>query len=398
MAFTFAIPLSHVAFPSSEKCRLCRLRLLSTRQSFSKYVLPPVSSATQPSGSPSQSETLNTGRLIPSTPCFTRHITASPMPSIDRNVYIKAAVDAALTYCRALAEPGNEQLNNVCNLTLLLPQLDPELDVFDRRFVLSLTWSLVIGLAFESGLKTRVLVQGVRKYGAIPLSVAGLRRTFEADMAASADAWGGEEAMSSVLRTGDLEDPNSVEDEDDAIVVITPCNATSTPVVNDVMELAERVGSRRPIILINPRLSDVPSAAGVMGVSGRAARNDFLKNSAFPFYLRLLFDSGTLYPLRAIVYRAYSGPWQLWIPAGSPGNETETYGIAGEFDERPTGSQLDDAMAAARRQRRLASGDIGEPVGMDTLLGKNLPAALALTAVIVGFVLLKTKDSFYGQF
>lgn len=322
------------------------------------------------------------------------------MPSADRNAYITAAVDATLAYCTALASPSND-LPNVCSLTLWLPQLDPELDVFDRRFVLSLTWALVQGLAFESRLRTRVLVQGVRKYGAIPLSVAGLRRTFEADIAASAEEWGGAEAMASVLGTADLEDPDGVTDEDEAIVVVTPCNATSTPVIDDVMALRERVGPTRPIILINPRLTDVPSSEGVMGVKGRAARNAFREGCAFPFYLRLLFDAGTLYPLRAMVYRAYGeaeSMWQLWLPAGSPGNETETYDIAGEFVERPTAAQLDEAMAVARRRRRLAAGDNEDPAGLDSLVTQNLPVAVALTAVAVGGVLLTMKDSFPALF
>lgn len=313
------------------------------------------------------------------------------MPPADRSAYISAAVDSALRFCEDF-KAADGGLSGVCNMTLLLPQLDPELDVFDRRFVLALTWSLVNGLCFEAGLRTRVLVQGVGKYGAVPLSVAGLRRTFEADMAVSAEQWGGKDAMASVLRTADLEDPSGVDDDDEAVVVVTPCNATNTPVVQDVIKLAERVGPDRPLILINPRLNDVPSAAGVMGVSGRAERNVFRESYNYPFYMRLLFDSGTMYPLRGVLYRAYPGPWQVWQPAGNPREETETYKLIGEYKVMPNGSQIGDDMAAERRRRRLEKADASPVEGFDTLLGNNLPFVLGASAIALVAGFLKVKD------
>jgi hypothetical protein len=39
-----------------------------------------------------------------------------------------------------------------------------------------------------------------------------------------------------------------------------------------VIRMVERAGPSRPIICINPRLADVPSASGVMQVVGRSAR------------------------------------------------------------------------------------------------------------------------------
>lgn len=349
--------------------------------------------------------TAKSSTVIPGTPCFTRHITASPMPKADRAPYIGAAVDATVAFCNefcAATASGNATPSNVCNVTMMLPQLNPELDIFDRRFVLELTWALVNGLAFESGLKTRVLVQGVGKYGAVPLSVAGLRRTFEADMMQSMDLWGGEESMASVLRVADLENPRGVAEDDEAVLVITPSNATGMPVVKDVMDMVARVGSTRPIVLINPRLRDIPSAAGVMGVGGRAARGEFLGNMSYPFYLRLLYDTATLFPLRGIMYHEHGSPWQLWRPdgGGDEGGDSDVHALdsfrlIGEFEDMPRGDDITEAMAIDRRSQRLAAGE-GQTVGLDTMVAENVPAFLGVLVFAIlasGAFILKEHSS-----
>lgn len=321
------------------------------------------------------------------------------MPPADRSVYIAAAVEATIAYLTALSSQPSSQaaLGNVLALTLLLPQLDPELDVFDRRFVLSLSYALVTALSATS--KICILVQGTRKYGAIPLSVAGLRRTLEADLANSADEWGGSDSMASALRVADLEEPSAVADDDDVFVVITPCNATRTPVIDDVIALANRVGER-PIILINPRLSDVPSAEGIMGVKGRGERNAFRDSWVAPFYMRLLFDAGTLYPLRAIVYRAYGRTgdrWQVWLPGEEMG-EIDTFECMGEFEDRPRADEIDAVFARRRRERRLAAKAQagGGQDGLDAMLTqvawpalKNNVLFVAVLLAVVAFAALK---------
>jgi hypothetical protein len=315
-------------------------------------------------------------QIIDGTPCFTKHIAASPMSQEDRSVYISAATEAVLDFVNDLrsgprSAKSARPYSNVCIVNVIVPQLNPELDVYDRRFLLSLTWSLVKGLINVSKLSSRVLVQGAGKYGAVPLSVSGLRRQFEADMMASVDLWGGVDIMRSQLRVADLEDPAGIDETDEAIVVVSPTNAAGMPVIDDMIHMVERAGPSRPIICINPRLADVPSASGVMQVAGRSGRNRFLDCLDHAFCLRLLYDAGTMYPLRGILFRRHGHPWQVY----HPDELTENYRLVAEFEVRPDVNAVSDALAADRRRHRRR---LSEPAGLDIVITQNLTTSVVM--------------------
>lgn len=197
------------------------------------------------------------------------------------------AVDAFLTAWKRDSALSSER-STVAQVTLQIPQLDPALDIYDRRFLLQAAWAVISATVAEHSLRTRVLVQGRRAFGAIPLSVAGLRRTFDGDLALSASDW-----PTDSIRSGDLEDPDDIADDDDLVLVLSPTNAVSVPVIDEVISLVKRAGSR-PVILLNPSLNDVPSHSGVMQVSGRAARIAFLDSITNLFYFRVLYDPGSV--------------------------------------------------------------------------------------------------------
>lgn len=269
------------------------------------------------SDSSAASASVPVASAIPGTP-FTSNVLSSPMPRTDRAVYLSAvtsAVDAFLY--DALSSNGTTGVDNdddevntnkvttssintvsassattttsrIAQVTLLLPELNPSLDVYDRRFLLQVTWAVISSAVTTHGLRPRVLVQGRRAFGAIPLSVAGLRRHFDADLELSVDDW------SRPIRSGDLEEVTDVDDDDDVIIIISPTNAVSCPVVQSVADCVRQKANGRPVILINPRLDDVPSHSGVMQVSGRADRIAFVDSFEQIFYLRLLFDAGSV--------------------------------------------------------------------------------------------------------
>lgn len=336
--------------------------------------------------SPSADQLDPAPRYIYGTPCFTEHITATPMPKEDRDVYISDAVDAAMDFLRQFDDKrsghvtGTSEtiLSNVCALTLLLPELNPDLDVYDRRFLLNLTWALISRVAFQEGRKCRVLVQGAGIYGAVPLSIAGLRRTFEADLELSTEGWGGRDAVESVLRVGEIENPASVENDDDVFVVISPTNATGMPVIGDLISMMSRVGSSRPVICINPRLTDIPSSSGVMGTIGREDRIQFTQSMQNPFYFRLLYDAGTMYPLRGILYHRHEGPWQVWRHSYNNGNES--YDKIAEFTFKPSAPQITDAFTADAYKRQISSDSAGS---LDSVLVNNISVTLGVSAVVV---------------
>lgn len=241
---------------------------------------------------------------LPGTPCFTARVLVSPMPRPDRTVYLDAVTSAVDAYLEGVKESARPpETSSIGQVTLLVPHLNPSLDVYDRRFLLQLVWAVLSSTVTTHGYRTRVLIQGRRAFGAIPLSIAGLRRHFDADLDISASDW------SRTIRSGDLEDERDLDDDDDAIIIISPTNAVSLPVINSVVDLVRRAKGR-PVIIVNPRLDDVPSHSGVMQVSGRSTRLAFLQTIDDIFYLRVLFDPGSV----CFQYRFFENLYLLLFP------------------------------------------------------------------------------------
>mmetsp|Transcript_12600 Transcript_12600/g.51076 ORF Transcript_12600/g.51076 Transcript_12600/m.51076 type:complete len:315 (-) Transcript_12600:648-1592(-) len=191
---------------------------------------------------------------------FTRNLNVSPMPRSERQHYINEVTNAVAARVDDVLSGRVE--NNLISVTMLLPELNTSLDIYDRRFLLSLAWEIVIELVKARGLTVKVMTQCPTKFGGLPLSVAGLRRHFEGDRELSRESWG--EAMDRV-RTGDI-DAVAVAEDDDVFLVLAPTNIVSAPVIEDCIGLAKKVDGKRPIITLNARLDEVPSHSGVMQV------------------------------------------------------------------------------------------------------------------------------------
>lgn len=302
-AFTFPLPIGQKSSTSLKSCppvpytgspkpnrpQFCRPqyfpRLSSEASTPAEDPTPVVPS--------SPDSAVNSGKstyFIPGTPCFTSQILASPMPRAAREVYLSAVTDAVDAFLSAWKRDASMSTvgPTVAQVTLQVPQLDPSLDIYDRRFLLQAAWAVLSATVAEHSLRTRVLVQGRREFGAIPLSVAGLRRTFEGDLALSASDWPPDS-----IRSSDLEDEAAIADDDDLFLVLSPTNAVSIPIIDEIISVANRVGPR-PVILLNPRLDDIPSHSGVMQVSGRAARIAFLESIVDVLYFRVLYDPGAV--------------------------------------------------------------------------------------------------------
>lgn len=282
------------------------------------------------------------------------------MPGQHRLAYLDKATQVVHSYLTSTSISTVDA--PIAQLTLLVPQLNPALDVYDRRFLLQLTWAVARGAA-EAKLRTRVLIQGRRKFGAVPLSVAGLRRDFDADLVLSALDW------PTVLRSGELEEEDDVDEEDDVFVVVSPTNAVSIPVINAVIDLVHRAQGR-PVILVNPRLEDVPSHSGVMQVSGRRDRLRFLDSIQRLLYFRLLYSPGARYPPRGILFRGFPTAWQVWRAI-----DVDTdYTLILEQDTRPSSAQISAAFKKDAFQRRNAHADMPRD-------GEENPSANSVTSL-----------------
>ena len=88
---------------------------------------------------------------------------------------------------------------------------------------------------------------------------------------------------------------------------VAACHAHSVYAVQ--VTAAEAAGKQ--VVLVNPILKDVPSAGGIMGVSGRDQRLLLADSFVTAYHLRLLYFSGSFYPIVGALRFATGGTWQV---------------------------------------------------------------------------------------
>jgi len=277
--------------------------------------------------------------------------------------------DAADSLSRAIADIGS--VGSKMTVRLLIPELDPQLDVYDRRVLLRAIWEIVIQLSVVEGKVVKLATQSPEKYGGLPISVAGLRKNLVADRALSAESWGDKIER---VRIGDI-GPQGVDPDDDVFLLVCPQNTVGAPVIDDVMNMFEVSGGNKPFVLFNPRLGDIPSHSGVMQVSGRDHRIRFINEFEDVYHTRLLYRSGTWYPVQGAITRSYPEPFRAWKRSLTEDGK-DTYTLIGEFRKPPNSDEITAAFDRAKLVNRTDSKD-------DTLARVTL-GLLAISSVLYG--------------
>lgn len=72
--------------------------------------------------------------------------------------------------------------------------------------------------------------------------------------------------------------------------------------------------AKKQIVLINPLLGDMPSHSGIMGVRGREVRLQLADSFKPAYHFRLLYFSGSMYPIMGAVRFEFGGRWQVRRP------------------------------------------------------------------------------------
>jgi adenylate kinase len=254
-------------------------------------------------------------------------LNATPHPPAVRHVFyddVQAALVAALR---------QRDVPSRLRVTVQPPELNQAMDVYRGATLLELTRELAIWLATEGtlrtgddaadqpppglrGLNVRVCVQGSMGAGVfqgLPLAIAGLRKTLEAmdwqqeagerydgllgpagDAAQPgeryADATAG--GARGRVRFGALE-AGVVAADDDVVIVLAPQSMVGVDVIAPLGRLvADAERARAVVVLVNDALADIPGAAGLMQVKGRADRIAFARSFASVYVFRLLFFAG----------------------------------------------------------------------------------------------------------
>ncbi|CAI5485081.1 unnamed protein product [Closterium sp. Yama58-4] len=239
--------------------------------------------------------------------------------------------DACSAAVNAVAA-GKQRIKLEC----LIPELNPQMDVYRIGTLLELMRELAFTFA-RKGKRVKVCVQGSMGSGifaGMPLQLAGTRRLLEAM------DWGDELNNRIVLGSVGAAE---VAPEDDVVIIMAPQNAVGNCILDDLQAMVE-AAAPRPVIILNPRLKDLPSAAGVMQVAGRAERAAFADTFELCYLMRLLYLSGTQYPILGALRMRYPSPFEVYKRVDVSFG-VERYDLMATLPSLPSSADISDAFA-----------------------------------------------------
>uniref|UniRef100_A0A7I4CI31 DUF1995 domain-containing protein n=1 Tax=Physcomitrium patens TaxID=3218 RepID=A0A7I4CI31_PHYPA len=212
-----------------------------------------------------------------------------------RQYFYKDACQAA----KNAIDDGKHKLK----VLLTIPELNPEMDVYRIGTLLELIRELAFTFA-NDGKRVRVCVQGP-------------------------------------MGEGIFSGAKEVYDDDDMFILMAPQNAVGNCIIDDLKAMVEAAGDR-PVIILNPKLKDIPASGGIMQVGGRQERMEFAESFFTCYNFRLMYTSGTQYPIVGAFRMAYPGPYEIYrrfdLDRG-----VEVYKLIASFDHEPTRSEISDA-------------------------------------------------------
>ncbi|KAK3121458.1 hypothetical protein QOZ80_8BG0653710 [Eleusine coracana subsp. coracana] len=231
-----------------------------------------------------------------------------------------------------------------------IPELNPEMDVYRIGTLMELVRELSLSFA-DDGKRVKVCVQGSMGQGAfagIPLQLAGTRKILEVM------DWGDYDAKGTFINFGAI-GASEVDKEDDMFVLIAPQNAVGNCIIDDMKAMTDAAGDR-PVILVNPRLKDMPASSGVMQTMGRDMRLKYAASFETCYSFRLLFYAGSFYPIMGALRMAYPNKYEIYRRVDEPSGK-EKYVLIAELTDKPTPDDITSAFKGPKKEKeKTASG------------------------------------------
>ncbi|KAG8367534.1 hypothetical protein BUALT_Bualt16G0081900 [Buddleja alternifolia] len=226
-----------------------------------------------------------------------------------------------------------------------IPELNPEMDVYRIGTLMELVRILALSFA-DDGKRVKVCVQGSMGEGALagmPLQLAGSRKILEFM------DWGDDDAMGTFINIGSI-GGKEVDEQDDMFILVAPQNAVGNCIIDDLKAMTDAAG-HRPVILVNPRLKDLPASSGIMQTMGRDKRLEYAASFEICYFFRLLYYGGTLYPIMGALRMSYPYEYELYKRMDEESPKKEKYIILSTFAKRPSGEEINDAFEGKTRDK-----------------------------------------------
>lgn len=225
-----------------------------------------------------------------------------------------------------------------------IPELNPEMDVYRIGSLMELVRVLALSFA-DDGKHVKVCVQGSMGQGALagmPLQLAGTRQILEFM------DWGDYGAKGTFIKIGSI-GSKEVDEQDDLFILVAPQNAVGNCIMDDLKAMTDSAGNR-PVILINPKLKDLPASSGIMQTMGRDKRLEYAASFEICYFFRLLYYAGTQYPIMGALRMSYPYAYELYKRVDeAPGKEK--YVILSTFDKQPDIDEINDAFRGKPRNQ-----------------------------------------------
>lgn len=248
--------------------------------------------------------------------------------------------DEVSSAVRLALEGGESRLSVRCTI----PETNPEMDVYRIGTVLELIRAMVLSLV-EDGTAVKVSVQqgmGEGVFQGLPLTLSGVRRIMDAM------DWGD---ATEFVKFGEV-GSQQIEEGCKYYILICPQNVVGSTIVTKMKEMVEKAEqSGKRVILFNPVLKDVPSAGGVMGVRGRKERMEFVETFVTAYHFRLLYYSGSFFPIVGALRYLYGGMWEVYKRT-SLGKGEEEYRLIEAFKDMPESRDITQCIQKARQKKQ----------------------------------------------
>lgn len=269
-----------------------------------------------------------------------------------RKYFYGMAADAVL---EAVVLCSKGRIPNRMKMMAMFPEMNPSMDSYRIGTILEMVREIAVKLT-EQNLRVRICVQGSMGVGiftGVPKQLGGVSKLLQMMDWQSEEGEENEGMVGNYLNFGNIgaenvvnahvrEDGTQVE-QDDVFLLIAPQSmvGVDSSIIGPLKEMVEAAGDR-PVILLNPDLTDKVSAQGQQNVRGRQDRIDFANSFKTIWHFQNIYVSGTSYfPILGAIFKP--GPLQMWSSyqrRDLVNNDGEVYipVLAGEG--KPQGDQI----------------------------------------------------------
>ena len=210
---------------------------------------------------------------------------------------------ASTAVLKAVLLCSKGQHTNRMKVNLSIPELNTQMDSYRIGTLLELARDVAITLA-EQNLRVRVCVQqsmGVGIFTGIPKPLSGVsqllpRMDWQAGPGEINEGMIGNYVNFGGVGKEHVVNKASEVEQDDVFLLLCPQSmlGLECSIIGPLQEMVEAAGDR-PVILINPDLSDKASAQGQQNIRGRTERLEFSNSFESIFEFSNIYVSGTSY-------------------------------------------------------------------------------------------------------